>query len=342
MTVSTSAASSAAAPPAPAPRAGSGKAAPARPRVPAQARAARAGQPEDHRRPDEGRAQEQAAGDLGRVRRAPQLHGRRRPAAHRLERLRPARQALPQALPRGGRPARLHPARHQPVDELRHADQAPLRQAGGGGPGVHRPGEPRPGDPRHLRQQARAGHSQRPGPVADVAGRPVPRAPARLGRERPEGRGPRVRDPPRRQGGRRRHLRLPGQARLRGRAALPAGAEHGHLRDPRPEPRGGRARARRRPPPGGCRGRRHRRDHHQRPAPEALQGQPERLRRRAQGVVHQAGDHVHLHHQPVPVRQADPELPAGSGDWSNERLGHHRPHGSSSASRQRSWRTCFT
>ena len=41
------------------------------------------------------------------------------------------------------------------------------------------------------------------------------------------------------------------------------------------------------------------------PAPP-LQGQPQRLRRRHEGVVHQAGDHVHLHHEPEPVRQADP------------------------------------
>ena len=70
------------------------------------------------------------------------------------------------------------------------------------------------------------------------------------GSEQPDRRGPRVRDPARRQGGRRRHLRLPRQARLPGRPPLPAGAEHGHLRHPRPQPGGSRARARRRPPPG--------------------------------------------------------------------------------------------
>ena len=57
------------------------------------------------------------------------------------------------------------------------ADQAALRQAGRRGPGVHRPGEPRPRDARHLQQPARPGHAQHPGPVADVAGRPVPRPP---------------------------------------------------------------------------------------------------------------------------------------------------------------------
>ena len=44
-----------------------------------------------------------------------------------------------------------------------------------------------------------------------------------------------------------------------------------------------------------------------------VQGQPQRLRRRLQGVVHQARDHLYLHHQPEPVRQADPQLPAGAG-----------------------------
>src|SRR5262249_25090138 len=66
-----------------------------------------------------------------------------------------------------------------------------------------------------------------------------------------------------------------------------------------------------------------RRDHHQRPAPEALQGHLERLRRRDQGGVHQSGHHLHLHDQSLSVRQADPELAAGtragevnSGQWS--------------------------
>ena len=48
-----------------------------------------------------------------------------------------------------------------------------------------------------------------------------------------------------------------------------------------------------------CRGRRDRRDHHQRPAPEALQGQPERLRRRPEGMVHPARNHLHLHDQSI-------------------------------------------
>ena len=73
---------------------------------------------------------------------------------------------------------------------------------------------------------------------------------ASLGRERPDRRGPRVRDPARRQGRRRRHLRLPRQARLPGCPALPAGPEHGHLRHPHPEPGRSRARAGRRPAPG--------------------------------------------------------------------------------------------
>ncbi len=48
-----------------------------------------------------------------------------------------------------------------------------------------------------------------------------------------------------------------------------------------------------------CRGRRDRRDHDQRPAPEALQGQPERVRRRPEGMVHPARNHLHLHDQPI-------------------------------------------
>ena len=69
-----------------------------------------------------------------------------------------------------------------------------------------------------------------------------------------------------------------------------------------------------------CRGRRHRRDHHQRPAAQALQGQPERLRRRPQGMVHQPRHHLYLHDQPESVRQADPQLlaRAGAGEMSRE------------------------
>jgi len=42
----------------------------------------------------------------------------------------------------------------------------------------------------------------------------------------------------------------------------------------------------------------------------ALQGNPERLRRRSEGVVHAARDHLHLHDQSDPLRQTDPDLPA--------------------------------
>ena len=87
--------------------------------------------------------------------------------------------------------------------------------------------------------------------------------------------------------------------RLPGGPPLPAGPEHGYLRRPRPEPGGGH------PELVGdlrlvdCRGRRRRRDHHQRAAPEALQGHLERLRRRPQGMVHQPGHHLYLHDQSV-------------------------------------------
>ena len=63
------------------------------------------------------------------------------------------------------------------------------------------------------------------------------------GLQRPDRRGPRVRHPARRQGGRRGHLRLPRQEGLPGGPPLPAGPQHGYLRRPRPEPGGGQPRS---------------------------------------------------------------------------------------------------
>ncbi len=63
----------------------------------------------------------------------------------------------------------------------------------------------------------------------------VPRPPRGHRPEQLDRGGPRVRDPPRGQGRRRRHLRLPRQERIPGRPALFAGAKHGHLRHPHPE-----------------------------------------------------------------------------------------------------------
>ena len=83
---------------------------------------------------------------------------------------------------------------------------------------------------RHLQRAARARAPRHPRPLADVAGRPVPRSAQGHRLERPDQGRSRVCDPPRRQGRRRRHLRLSRQARLPGGPPLPAGAEHGHLR----------------------------------------------------------------------------------------------------------------
>ena len=82
----------------------------------------------------------------------------------------------------------------------------------------------------------RRGDEQRPGPVADVPDRRLPRQAQGRRRQRPDGRRQGVRDQARGQGRGRHHLRLPRQARLRARPPLPPGPEHGHLRRPRPEP----------------------------------------------------------------------------------------------------------
>ena len=149
--------------------------------------------------------------------------------------------------------------------------------------------------------QARPGTARHPRPVADVAGRPVPRAPGGIGRERPDRRGPRVRDPPRRQGVVvviSDFLDKHGyQDALRYLLARNMDIYVIHIlsqEEVEPELVGDLRLV-------DCRGRRNRRDHDQRPALEALQGQPERLRRRPEGMVHQAGNHLHLHDQSVSV-----------------------------------------
>ena len=87
----------------------------------------------------QGRAAERQARPVRGVRRLPRLHPGRRPAPAGLERLRPPREAVRQAVRRGGGRDDHVPPRRQPVDGLRAAAEAAVRQARRGRPRVHRP-----------------------------------------------------------------------------------------------------------------------------------------------------------------------------------------------------------
>ena len=134
--------------------------------LPAPPRAARRARPATGPGRPQGRAAEREARPVGGVRRLPRLQPGRRPAPARLERLRAPGEALRQALHRGGGPDGHLPGRRLGLDGPRHPRQAGLREAGGGGPRLHRP---RRRGSRRPRVAGRAG-----GPPA---GRP-PRAPA--------------------------------------------------------------------------------------------------------------------------------------------------------------------
>ena len=117
----------------------------------------------------EGRAAQQAQGAERRVRRLSQLRHRRRSALPRLEPLRPPRSAVHPPVHGRRRPALLRAHRQQPVDGLRQADQAALRQAGRRGAGLHRPGQHGSRRHRGVQRPTDAEHAGRARPQKPVA-----------------------------------------------------------------------------------------------------------------------------------------------------------------------------
>ena len=100
-------------------------------------------------------------GPVGRVRRLPRLHPRRRPAPARLERLRPARAAVRQALRRGGGRHRHAPRRCLGVDGGGRPGQAAVRQARRRRARLHRARERGPGRGQRARRAHRPAAGRR-------------------------------------------------------------------------------------------------------------------------------------------------------------------------------------
>ena len=110
----------------------------------------------------QGRPAQRQAGPVGGVHGLPRLRPGRRPALARLERLRAPGEAVHQAVRGGGGRHRHTPPRRLRVHGRRTPRQARVRQAGGGGHGVHRPRRRTTGSNIAVLQGARPRAASRP------------------------------------------------------------------------------------------------------------------------------------------------------------------------------------
>ena len=135
------------------------------------------------RRP-QGRSAERQARPIGRVRGLPRLRARRRPPTARLERLRPTGAPVRQAVHRGGGRHRDAAHRCLGVDGRRSPGQAPVREASGGRPWLHRARERGPcrGDGAGRADGPPTERVARLGSCLPAAGRPVGHRPRRTDR----------------------------------------------------------------------------------------------------------------------------------------------------------------